>query len=107
MDKPECPIETDDFYEKYNLYSYATVPNVSGFADQFKLDYVGKCWALSKELNVETDDYLPLTMLPYSFGPGDESLENFDYYVNQWEKGTKAEKNKTIKMLKKAIKDAD
>ena len=102
----KCPLDNEDFYDKYDLYSYATVPNVKGFADQFKLDYVGKYWALSQEVNAFEDaDQLPLTMLPYSYAPGDESLEDFDYYNNEWEKASDVQKKKTINKIKRGIKE--
>ena len=108
LDQQECPLKDEDWFDENDLFSYAVVPNIKEFADKFKLDYVGKCWALSQELNVEYEDYnMPLDIMPHSYSYSDESLENFDYYVNQWEKATAAEKSKTIKILKKAIKDAE
>ena len=104
LDEKECPLADSDWYEKNNLYSYATVPNVEGFADEFELDYVGEYWALSEQLNVEIDN-LPLDMMPYSYSYSDESMEDYDYYENQWKKGTKAEQKKTIKMIWAAIED--
>lgn len=104
LSKKECPLDNEDFYDKYDLYSYATVPNVKGFADQFELDYVGKYWALSQEVNAfEEADQLPLTMLPYSYAPGDESLEDFDYYNDMWAEASESEKKRTLSKIKKAI----
>ena len=40
LSNKECPLTNDDFYEQYNLYDYAVIPNIQGFADQFELDYV-------------------------------------------------------------------
>ena len=44
-------------------------------------------------------------MLPYSYAPGDESLEDFDYYNNEWEKASDVQKKKTINKIKRGIKE--
>lgn len=104
LSQKECPLDNDDFYDKFNLYDYATLPNVNGFADQFPLDYVGKYWALSEAVNAFEDaDQLALGMLPYSYGPGDESLEDFDFYNKIWQNATDSQKKRTINKIKKAI----
>ena len=106
LSKKECPIADEEFYEKYDLYSYAVAPNLDGFVNEFEIDYKGDFWVLSEELNVDIPcDELPLEILPYSYGYNQESLEDFDHYDNIWKNAKKTEKSKTIRMIKKAIKE--
>ena len=105
LSQKECPIADEEFYEKYDLYSYATAPNLDGFVDEFEIDYKGDFWVLSRELNADIPcDELPLEILPYSYGYNQESLEDFDYYDNIWKNAKKTEKSKTIRMIKKSYK---
>jgi len=106
LSQKECPIADEEFYEKYDLYSYAVAPNLDGFVDEFEIDYMGDFWVLSEQLNADIPcDELPLEILPYSYGYNQESLEDFDYYDNIWKNAKKTEKSKTIRMIKKAIRE--
>lgn len=106
LSQKECPLADDNFYEKYDLYSYGVAPYLDEIVDEFEIDYYGDFWVLSEQLNADIPcDELPLEILPYSYGYNQESLEDFDYYDNIWKNAKKTEKNKTIRMIKKAIRE--